>query len=151
MGPEAAREKQRDERRLDPQQSQRAAIDPHLEVYANEKYPSALTCAKCHQKIYDEWRVSGHAYSAISPMFQRFDQAVADLTRGTANTFCVRCHAPVATQTDYPREASIFNGPVVFREGITCIASQHLMARLPLHGCVPKVIPKSRSISSAIP
>jgi len=129
MGPEAAREKQRDERRLDPQQSQRAAIDPHLEVYANEKYPSALTCAKCHQKIYDEWRVSGHAYSAISPMFQRFEQAVFELTRGTSGTFCVRCHAPVATQTDHPRNAPIFQGPVVFREGITCIACHRVVER----------------------
>lgn len=129
MGPDAEREKQRDERRFDPQQSQPAAIDPHLEVYANEKYPSALTCAKCHQKIYDEWRVSGHAYSAISPMFQRFEQAVFELTRGTSGTFCVRCHAPVATQTDHPRNAPIFQGPVVFREGITCIACHRVVER----------------------
>jgi len=129
LGPDAAREKQRDERRLDPQLAQAAAIDPHLEVYANDKYPSALTCAKCHQKIYDEWRVSGHAYSAISPMFQRFEQAVFELTRGTSGTFCVRCHAPVATQTDHPRNAPLFQGPVVFREGITCIACHRVVER----------------------
>ena len=129
LGPDAAREMDRSQRREQTPANAQAAVDPHLEVFANEKYPSALSCAKCHQKIYDEWRVSGHAYSAVSPMFQRFEQAVADLTRGTSNTFCVRCHAPVATQTDYPREASIFNGPVVFREGITCIACHRVVER----------------------
>lgn len=129
LGPDAARERDRQESREQTPANTQAAVDPHLEVFANEKYPSAISCSKCHQKIYDEWRVSGHAYSAVSPMYQRFEQAVADLTRGTANTFCVRCHAPVATQTDYPREASIFNGPVVFREGITCIACHRVVER----------------------
>ena len=129
MGPDAAKEQQREQRKEGVPANAQAAIDPHLEVFANEKYPSALLCAKCHQKIYDEWRVSAHAYSAVSPMFQRFEQAVADLLRGTAGTFCSRCHAPVATQTNHPREAPIFSGPVVFREGITCIACHRVVER----------------------
>ncbi len=134
MGPDVANEQRRAERKIPvPSNSQpaksQAATDPHLEVFANEKYPSALACSKCHQKIYDEWRVSGHAYAAVSPMFQRFEQAVADLVRGTSGSFCVRCHAPVATQTNHPREAPIFNGPVVFREGITCIACHRVVER----------------------
>lgn len=131
LGPDAARERER---------SQSAAstpsppttppgVDPHWEVFAKERYPSAIQCAKCHQKIYDEWRVSGHAYAAISPMFTRFEQKVAELTRGTAGTFCLRCHAPVATQTDFPRDAAIFDGPAVFREGITCIACHRVVER----------------------
>ena len=111
MGPDAAREQQRSEKKIPSPTNGQAAIDPHLEAFANEEYPSALICAKCHQKIYDEWRVSGHAYAAVSPMFQRFEQAVAELVRGTSGTFCVRCHAPVATQVDHPREAPIFFWP----------------------------------------
>ncbi len=129
MGPDNNAEKQRADRKVDAPASGQAAIDPHQEAFANELYPSALTCAKCHKKIYDEWRVSAHAYSAISPMFQRFDQAVAELLRGTAGTFCVRCHAPVATQSDYPREAPIFEGPAVFREGVTCVACHRVVER----------------------
>jgi nitrate/TMAO reductase-like tetraheme cytochrome c subunit len=129
MGPDAAKESERTQQKAQTPANNQAAIDPHQEVFANEKYPSAITCAKCHQKIYDEWRVSGHAYAAVSPMFQRFEQAVADLTRGTSGTFCVRCHAPVATQMDYPREANIFAGPAVFREGITCIACHRVVER----------------------
>ena len=129
MGPDAAREQQRSEKKTPSPTNGQAAIDPHLEAFANEEYPSALTCAKCHQKIYDEWRVSGHAYAAVSPMFQRFEQAVAELVRGTSGTFCVRCHAPVATQVDHPREAPIFSGPAVFREGITCVACHRVVER----------------------
>ena len=62
-------------------------------------------------------------------MFQRFEQAVSELTRGTVGTFCMRCHAPVATQLQHPREASIFDGPTVFREGITCVACHRVAER----------------------
>ena len=129
MGPDANREQDRAQRRDPSPANVSLAVDPHLEVFSNEKYPSAMSCGKCHQKIYDEWRVSGHAYAAVSPMFQRFEQAVAELTRGTSGTFCVRCHFPVGTQVNNPREAAIFNGPVVFREGITCIACHRVVER----------------------
>ena len=104
-------------------------VDPHAEAFAETLYPSALKCAKCHQKIYDEWRVSSHAYAAVSPMFQRFEQAMTNITQGTLGTFCVRCHAPVATQMEFPREASIVDGPAVFREGITCVACHRVVER----------------------
>lgn len=104
-------------------------VDPHAEAFADTCYPAALKCAKCHQKIYDEWRVSAHAYAAISPMFQRFEQAMTNVTKGTVGYFCVRCHAPVATQMEYPREAPIFDGPAVFREGITCVACHRVVER----------------------
>ncbi len=57
--------------------------DPHAEVFAQDCYPAAHTCAKCHQKIYDEWRVSGHAYATLSPMFQKFEQKINTLASGT--------------------------------------------------------------------
>lgn len=97
-------------------------VDPHAEVFAHDLYPSAAKCAQCHKKIYDEWRVSSHAYAAVSPMFQKFEQAVTEVTQGTVGYFCMRCHAPVATQMNYPRDMSIVDGPAVFREGITCVA-----------------------------
>ncbi len=128
MGPDPNREKQRQQRKEEsPKAEPKAAIDPHAELFAESQYPSATQCAKCHQQIYDEWRVSSHAYAAVSPMFHRFEQAVATLTRGTSGTFCMRCHAPIATQLNYPREASIFEGPSVFREGITCIVCHRVV------------------------
>lgn len=97
-------------------------LDPHAEVFADSLYPSAHTCGKCHQKIYDEWRVSAHAYAAISPMFHKFEQKITELSQGTIGTFCVRCHAPVATQLNFPRSGSLVDAPSVFREGVTCVA-----------------------------
>ncbi len=96
--------------------------DPHASLYIDNCYPSASQCAKCHQKIYDEWRVSAHAYAAVSPMFHKFEQAITQLSQGTVGTFCMRCHAPVAMQAGHPRETSIFDAPYVYREGVTCIA-----------------------------
>ncbi len=97
-------------------------LDPHAEAFANDCYPSATTCATCHEKIYNEWRVSAHAYASISPMFHKFEQKITELAQGTLGTFCLRCHAPVAVQMNFPREASIVDAPTVFREGVTCVA-----------------------------
>jgi hypothetical protein len=99
-----------------------AAIDPHAEVFAESLFPSALTCAKCHEQIYKEWASSSHAYAAVSPMFHRFEDTVQRLTHGTIGYFCMRCHAPVATTMEMCREQSIYDGPRVWREGITCVA-----------------------------
>jgi Cytochrome c554 and c-prime len=96
--------------------------DPHAAVFAEDCYPTAITCAKCHQKIYDEWRVSSHAYATISPMFHKFEQKITDLSQGTIGTFCIRCHAPVAVQMNFPRDGSYLDAPRIVREGITCVA-----------------------------
>jgi Cytochrome c554 and c-prime len=132
MGPDASaeadRKKRKDESANESYLKQKG-VDPHAEVFANGCYPSALQCAKCHQKIYDEWRVSGHAYATVSPMFQRFEQLVQDLTKGTVGTFCMRCHAPVATQMNIPRHESLLAGAHVLREGITCVACHRVVER----------------------
>ena len=116
MGPDRAMEAQRAARQAEEKSYlDQNGVDPHAEAFANTMYPSAVTCAKCHKKIYDEWRGSAHAYAGISPMFHRFEQAVQDIVRGTVGTFCLRCHAPVATQLKVPRHASLLEGPIVLR------------------------------------
>ncbi len=98
-----------------------AAQDPHRSVYAEDQYPSATKCAKCHPIIYEEWRASAHAYASISPVFHKFEQAISELTAGTIGTFCVRCHASAGTTMGEPREAPIWERTQVGREGVTCI------------------------------
>jgi len=104
-----------------------AREDPHRAVFLENQYPSAMTCVKCHPKYFEQWRVSAHAYSAISPMFQRFEQTLVDLSRGTVGSFCMRCHSPIATQIQYPRDSSILEAPAVIREGITCIVCHRVV------------------------
>ncbi len=96
--------------------------DPHEALWTEGCYPSAESCRACHPGQYDQWRASGHAYAAVSPMFHRFEQAITELTRGTVGSFCVRCHSPVGTQLKVSRAASILDAPPVVREGVTCIA-----------------------------
>ncbi len=95
--------------------------DPHLELYSRSPFPSATECATCHQQIYEEWAVSGHAYAAISPMFHAFEDTINRLSQGTIGYFCMRCHAPVATTMGLRRDQPIWDGPRVFREGVTCV------------------------------
>jgi hypothetical protein len=101
--------------------------DPHRALFMQDRYPSALTCAKCHPRHFEEWRISAHAYSSVSPMFQRFEQTITDLSMGTVGVFCMRCHAPVATQAEIPRFSSYLDAPAVVREGITCIACHRVV------------------------
>jgi len=97
-------------------------VDPRLALFAKNAYPSARECAQCHEEIYHDWSVSAHAYAAVSPMFHKFEQKLNDLTNGTVGYFCMRCHAPVATDLCAPRDEPLWKLPEVAREGITCIA-----------------------------
>ncbi len=96
--------------------------DPHLDIYSRGAFPSATECATCHQQIYDEWASSSHAYASVSPMFHKFENTINRLAQGTIGYFCLRCHAPVATTMGLRRDQAIWDGPRVFREGVTCVA-----------------------------
>jgi hypothetical protein len=110
----------------DPSMSTAAAskpgVDPHRELFAKNNYPSARECAQCHEEIYKDWSISAHAYAAVSPMFNKFEQKLNDLSQGTVGYFCMRCHAPVATALCASRAEPLWNLPESAREGITCIA-----------------------------
>ena len=96
--------------------------DPHAGAFSRSLYPSADECRACHQQIYEEWASSSHAYASISPMFHRFEDTINRLAQGTLGYFCLRCHAPVATTMKLRRDQAIWDGPKVFREGVTCVA-----------------------------
>ncbi|MBI3881735.1 MAG: cytochrome C [Verrucomicrobia bacterium] len=97
--------------------------NPHAPLPKNTAtgYPSATLCRPCHTQIYDEWRMSSHAYASISPMFHKFEQKINDLAQGTVGTFCLRCHATVGTSIGEPRELALWERRPVSREGVTCV------------------------------
>ncbi len=101
----------------------------YCEFIAESLYPSAEACAKCHQKIYDEWSVSSHAYAAVSPMFHKFEQKINDLSQGTVGYFCYRCHTPVGVSLGVSRVAPIWSLPLAAREGVTCVACHRVNER----------------------
>jgi len=49
-------------------------------------------CRQCHQRQYDEWIGSMHAYAQVSPVFIAFNDAVKNTGLGP---FCVQCHTPI--------------------------------------------------------
>ncbi|MEM6473139.1 MAG: multiheme c-type cytochrome [Planctomycetota bacterium] len=100
--------------------------DPHEALWTENCYPSAETCRQCHPVQYEQWRASGHAYASVSPMFNRFEQTMTELTQGTVGSFCMRCHSPVGTQLKLPRNMSMLDAPPIVREGVTCIACHRI-------------------------
>ncbi|TWT94253.1 multiheme c-type cytochrome [Neorhodopirellula pilleata] len=100
--------------------------DPHIGLWTEGCYPSAESCRACHPKHYEEWSVSSHAYSSVSPMFNRFEQTISELSMGTVGVFCLRCHSPVGTQMNIPRTVSMLDQPAIAREGVTCIACHRI-------------------------
>ncbi|NOY29215.1 MAG: cytochrome C [Planctomycetes bacterium] len=99
------------------------------EFIADCQYPSAEACRKCHQRNYDEWSVSSHAYATISPMFHKFEQKINDLSLGTIGYFCYRCHSPVGTTLGISRAAPLWDLPPVAREGVTCVVCHRVNER----------------------
>lgn len=96
--------------------------DPHKAIYSRTAFPSAKDCAQCHKQIFEEWASSSHAYASISPMFHVFEETINRLSQGTIGYFCYRCHSPVSTTMGLRRDQAIWDGPPVFREGVTCVA-----------------------------
>ena len=103
--------------------------DPHAAIFASAPYPSAKQCQKCHEQIYREWSVSGHAYAAVSPMFHQFEQRINELTSGTIGHFCLRCHSPIGSALGLPREANLYEAPAAAIEGVTCVACHRVRQR----------------------
>lgn len=106
----------------DPDLKTEPGEDPHAAIYSRTAFPSAKDCAQCHKQIYEEWASSSHAYASISPMFHVFEDTINRLSQGTIGYFCYRCHSPVSTTMGLRRDQAIWDGPPVFREGVTCVA-----------------------------
>ena len=68
----------------------------HEALFAEDRFPSATTCAPCHEDIYREWSVSAHAYAQLSPVFNAMHAKITKLTNGTNGDFCIRIRLPGA-------------------------------------------------------
>lgn len=95
--------------------------DPHAAAKADAQYPSARVCGECHPRQFEQWSISSHAYANVSPMFNKFEQKINDLARGTIGSFCVRCHASVGTALAERRSIPWWERSGASREGITCV------------------------------
>ncbi|MFW6060218.1 MAG: multiheme c-type cytochrome [Phycisphaeraceae bacterium] len=97
------------------------AVEMHKEVFEENRYPPATSCASCHPKHYREWSASQHAYAQMSPVFNAMQGRILQLTKGTNGDFCIRCHTPVGMNLDEPVFMSNIDRHPTSREGVTCI------------------------------
>jgi len=98
----------------------------HEQLLRENKFPSADTCRTCHQKHYDEWSVSPHAYAQMSPVANAMNGTMQKLTQGTVGDFCMRCHSPVSMALNEPLFMSNMDRHPASREGITCVACHRI-------------------------
>ncbi len=97
------------------------AAQAHLELFAENRYPSANTCKVCHENHYKEWSVSQHAYAQLSPIYMAMQNKINELTSGTNGDFCIRCHNQVGMNFGESTYASNLERHPTSREGITCV------------------------------
>ena len=95
--------------------------NPHAKALADQQYPSARVCGQCHPNQYKQWSISSHAYANVSPMFNKFEQRISDISRGTVTYFCIRCHASVGTALGERRDIAWWDRSGAAKEGITCV------------------------------
>lgn len=96
------------------------ADENHAELFAEDIYPSAVTCADCHPSQYEQWSVSQHAYAQMSPIFMAMQMRINTLTSSTNGDFCIRCHNQVGMNLEESPFISNLDRPASSREGITC-------------------------------
>ena len=93
----------------------------HAELFLEDRYPSANTCATCHPVHYEQWSVSQHAYAQLSPVYMAMQSTINAKTSTTNGDFCIRCHNQVGMNLGESLFISNLDRHPTSREGITCV------------------------------
>lgn len=103
------------------------AVDlAHAQACADDPFPSAKKCAKCHPTHFREWSVSPHAYAQLSPVFNAMSNSLMKFTSGTNGDFCIRCHTTVGMALNEPINLSNMQRHPTSREGVTCVSCHRI-------------------------
>ncbi len=103
-----------------------SADEEHLNLFVENRYPSANTCGTCHPKHYMEWSVSQHAYAQLSPIYLSLNNKINQLANGSNGDFCLRCHNPIGANLGESSFASNLDRHPASREGITCVVCHRI-------------------------
>jgi hypothetical protein len=90
--------------------------ESHLPV---EVLQDPTTCNECHAEHYTQWSSSMHAYATDDPVFRAMNARGQRETNGTLGTFCVQCHAPMATALGLTDGTNLDAIPD-YAKGVTC-------------------------------
>ncbi len=102
-------------------EAEKTASEAHDALFTESKFPSATTCGTCHPKQFEEWAVSQHSYSQLSPAYMALQNFINIQVNGTNGDFCIRCHNQVGMAQGESTQISNLERQATSREGITCI------------------------------
>lgn len=96
--------------------------------------------AGCHEKIYNEWQVSAHRYSAMDPAFQAVQNVMGEQNGPESTRYCGGCHDPISlfsgTKNIFTDDLTNLHG---YQEGISCIVC-HAIEKTDIKGNAHYVI-----------
>lgn len=98
----------------------------HEDLIAEDRYPSAVTCGTCHPKQYEEWAISQHSYSQLSPVYMAVNNFLNFSASGSMGDFCLRCHNQVGASLGESTFISNLERHPTSREGITCVVCHRI-------------------------
>ena len=104
----------------------KSAEEDHINLFVENRFPSAATCGVCHPKHFAEWSVSQHAYAQLSPIYLSLNNKINQLSNGSNGDFCLRCHSPVGGNLGESPFTSNLDRHPASREGITCIVCHRI-------------------------
>jgi hypothetical protein len=105
------------------------AAQAHAAILADDLFPSAKKCQKCHPVHYREWSASPHAYAVLSPVSNAMASKQIQGTNGTLGDFCHRCHDPVGMALNESVSLSAMDRHPASREGVTCVVCHRINQR----------------------
>ncbi len=77
----------------------------------------------CHDRIYGEWAVSAHRYSAMDAAFQKVQSVMGAQNGNESTRYCGGCHDPISlfsgTKNILTKDLTSLAG---YQEGISCVA-----------------------------
>ena len=77
------------------------------------------TCKTCHPQQFADWEGSMHAYAAEDPVFLAMNRRM-QREAPTLGTFCVKCHAPLATSLGLTTDGLNLASLPPETRGVTC-------------------------------
>lgn len=94
-------------------------------AYDSRSLSGSASCGNggCHERIYREWNVSAHRYSAMDAAFQKVQSVMAEQNGSESTRYCGGCHDPISlfsgTKNIGVKDLTNLSG---FQEGISCVA-----------------------------
>lgn len=84
---------------------------------------AACGTAGCHDRIYSEWAVSAHRYSAMDAAFQKVQSVMAEQNGAESTRYCGGCHDPISlfsgTKNVLVKDLTNIAG---IEEGVSCVS-----------------------------